>query len=47
MCMMMLTPVTFRVFTTEVPEGAQAIVIYTIDEAAGSVNARALAIPEK
>jgi hypothetical protein len=46
-CMMMLTPVKFSSFTTEVPEGAQAIVLYTLDEVTGNVNARALAIPEK
>ena len=46
MCMMMLKPVQFSI-TTEVPEGAQAIVVYTLNEKTKTVTARALAIPSR
>lgn len=42
-CVMMMTPVKFTT-TVEIPKGAQAIVIYTVDEHRKSVTARALAI---
>jgi hypothetical protein len=43
-CLWMMKPVTFAI-TAEVPKGAQAIVIYTVNEETKSVTARALAIP--
>ena len=46
MCLMMLKPVQFH-FTTEVPTGAQAIVIYLFDEKTKTVTARAVAIPSR
>jgi hypothetical protein len=46
MCLMMLKPVQFSI-TTDVPEGAQAIVIYSLDEKTRTVTARALAIPSQ
>jgi hypothetical protein len=43
-CLWMMKPVTFTI-TSEMSKGAQAIVIYTINEKTKSVAARALAIP--
>ena len=43
---MMLKPVQFSI-TTEVPEGAQAIVIYSLNEKTKTVTARAVAIPSR
>ena len=44
MCLWMMKPVKFTT-RTDVPKGAQAIVLYTVDEKTKSVAARALAIP--
>jgi len=45
MCMWMMKPVEFET-TVESFKGAQAIVIYTVNEETKSVSARALAIPK-
>jgi hypothetical protein len=44
MCLWMMKPVEFKT-TVESFKGAQAIVIYTVNDETNSVSARALAIP--
>jgi hypothetical protein len=46
MCMMMMKPVQFSI-TTEIPDHAQAVVIYLLNEKTKTVTARAMAIPSK
>lgn len=46
MCLWMMKPVEFKT-TVEAIKGAQAIVIYTVNDETNSVSARALAIPKR